>query len=154
MIAVADVDARDEPFIGTVEYSGNRYAASCRIIWDGLEYVGRLWFANVADSDDWMTDRGALPGRTPEEVVALARRLTPDELQRRVSRANAEKRRYLELRSVMDVMIAKVRYMNQVAISMHAGLLDAEGASGELELTERQLHELVDTLRQHAGVEN
>lgn len=151
---MANAEARDQTFIGTVEFGGNRYAASCRIFWDGVEFVGRMWFANDAVPADLLTDRSALPGRTRDEVLALARRLTPEELVRRLSRANAEKRRYLELRSVMDVMIAKVRYMNQIAISMQAGLLDADGASGELELTERQLHDLVDTLRQHAGVES
>jgi hypothetical protein len=36
---------------------------------------------------------------------------------------------------------------------MRAGLLDVEGAAQELELTERQLHELVDRLRPTAGDE-
>jgi phosphoribosylformylglycinamidine (FGAM) synthase PurS component len=40
-----------------------------------------------------------------------------------------------------------------VAISMRAGLLDAEGAAAEIDLTERQLHEVVEKLKQYAGVE-
>ena len=36
---------------------------------------------------------------------------------------------------------------------MRAGLLDAEGAAQELDLTEKQLHELVNRLRKDAGVE-
>jgi len=54
---------------------------------------------------------------------------------------------------VTEDILAKVKYMNQVAISMRAGFLDAEGAAQEIELTERQLHDLVGTLRHHAGVE-
>jgi hypothetical protein len=51
-------------------------------------------------------------------------------------------------------MLAKIRYMNQLSISMRAGLLDMEGAAQEIEGAERQLHELVDRLRDAAGVED
>jgi len=40
-----------------------------------------------------------------------------------------------------------------VSISMRAGLLDEEGAAQELELTEKQLHELIGHLRYSVGVE-
>jgi hypothetical protein len=36
---------------------------------------------------------------------------------------------------------------------MRAGLLDSEGAAAEIDLTEKQLHEIVDRLKTHAGVE-
>ena len=36
---------------------------------------------------------------------------------------------------------------------MRAGLLDADGAAQEIDLTERQLHDLVQRLRYSAGVE-
>jgi hypothetical protein len=36
---------------------------------------------------------------------------------------------------------------------MRAGLLDEEGAAQEIELTERQLHECIDRLREDAGAE-
>jgi hypothetical protein len=36
---------------------------------------------------------------------------------------------------------------------MRAGLLEPEGARSEIELTEEQLHQLVDMLKEHAGVE-
>ncbi|HYV97663.1 MAG TPA: hypothetical protein VE967_09430 [Gemmatimonadaceae bacterium] len=139
--------------VGYVEYDGRKYAASCRVSWDGLEYIGRMWFTNEGDKSDRLTDRGALPGRTVEEVTALAQRLTADDLQRRIGRAHAEKRRYVELRGVTDQIIAKIRYMNQVALSIRAGVLDREGGMGEIELTERQLHELIDSLKESAGLE-
>jgi hypothetical protein len=66
----------------------------------------------------------------------------------------AEKRRYHKLRRVTEDMLVKVRFMNQLAISMRAGLLDAEGAAQEIELTERQLHDLVNVLRDAAGLED
>ena len=50
-------------------------------------------------------------------------------------------------------MLSKIRYLNQVSISMRAGLLDVSGAASEIEITERQLHELVDRLRSFAGQE-
>ena len=68
-------------------------------------------------------------------------------------RAVAERRRFFELRHATDDVLQKIRYLNQVSISMRAGLLDEEGAAQEVEITEKQLHELVDRLRIAAGVE-
>lgn len=146
-------DERGQPEVATFEVDGRQLTASVRIIFDGIEHVGRLWFAEEGWDDDGIPDRGAFPGRSPEEVVALARRLTPHDLVQRFRRAQSEKRRYHALRRVTDDILAKIRYLNQVGISMRAGLLDVEGAAQELQLTERQLHELVDRLRPAAGVE-
>lgn len=140
-----------QPYIATIDADGRRFVVSCRITFDGIEYVGRLWFADESWDDLGIPDRGALPGRTKDEVLALAKRLTHDELAARYKRALAEKRRFRALRRATDDILAKIRYLNQVAISMRAGLLDVEGAAGELDLTERQLHELVDRLRDVAG---
>ena len=52
-----------------------------------------------------------------------------------------------------DEILSKIRYLNQVAVSMRAGLLDVDGAAQEIGMTERQLHDLIDQLREHAGVE-
>jgi hypothetical protein len=138
--------------IGTVEVDGRRFSVSLRTAHDGIEYVGRLWFADEAWDDAGFPDRGPLPGRTISEVLAMATRLRPEDLVRRYHRALAEKRRYHRLRRATEDILAKVKYMNQVAISMRAGLLDADGAAQEIELTERQLYELIGTLRHHAGI--
>ena len=146
-------EERGRPEIATVQIDDRQLTVSVRIIFDGIEHVGRLWFAEEGWDDDGIPDRGAFPGRSPEEVVALAKRLTPNDLVQRFRRAQAEKRRYHALRRVTDDILAKIRYLNQVGISMRAGLLDVEGAAQELQLTERQLHELVDRLRPAAGIE-
>lgn len=151
---MAEYDEIVQPHIATIDVGGRRYNATCRISWDGIEYVGRVWFADESGAEGGMPDRGALPGRTRDEVLKLAMRLTPDELSRRLKRAQAEKRRFHGLRHATDDVLAKIRYLNQVAISMRAGLLDVEGAAGEIDLTEKQLHELIDLLRNHAGVES
>ena len=142
-----------QPHITTIDYQGRRYNVSCRIAFDGIEYVGRIWFADEAWDDNGIPDRGALPGRNREDVLAIARGFTPQELTLRYRRALAEKRRFLGLRKVTDEILSKIRYLNQVAISMRAGLLDVDGAAGEIDLTEKQLHELIDRLRSFAGVE-
>jgi hypothetical protein len=142
-----------QPHIATIEHDGKRLDVTCRIAFDGIEYVGRLWFADVGLADSGLMDRGGLPGRSREEVVALAQRLTPPELALRYRRALAERRRYFELRRATDEILTRIRYLNQISISMRAGLLDRDGATQELELTERQLHELVDQLRGAAGIE-
>lgn len=143
-----------QPHVTTIDYQGRRYSVSCRITFDGIEYVGRLWFADDAWDDTGIPDRGALPGRDREEVMALAKRLSPAELILRYRRALAEKRRFIGLRKVTEEVLSKIRYLNQVAISMRAGLLDMDGAAQEIDLTEKQLHELIDRLRSYAGVEN
>jgi hypothetical protein len=142
-----------QPHVTQFEFEGHRLDVSCRIVFDGIEYVGRLWFTEVNDRDSSFADRAALPGRTRDEVTALASRLTPPELALRYRRAVAEKRRFFELRRVTEELLSKIRYLNQVSVSMRAGLLDEEGAAQELDLTERQMHELVDRLRFAAGIE-
>jgi len=139
--------------IATLDHLGKRYDVTCRVAFDGIEFVGRLWFAEEGWDSPGLPDRAAIPGRTREEVLELAQRLTPVELGLRHRRALAEKRRYLRLRRVTDDIITKIRYMNQIAISMRDGLLDEDGAHQEIELTEKQLHECVERLRHSAGVE-
>ncbi len=151
---MATHDEITQPYVATIETEGRRYNVSVRIVYDGIEYVGRLWFADETWDDLGLPDRGALPGRSREEVIALAKRLAPAELIKRHRRALAEKRRFLGLRKHTDDILAKIRYLNQVAVSMRAGLLDVEGAAQEIDLTEKQLHALIDSLSEHAGKED
>lgn len=143
-----------QPEVGSFELDGRTIEVRMRIIFDGVEHVGRLWFAEEGWDDEGIPDRAGFPGRTKEEAFALAKRLYPHELVARYRRAQNEKRRYHALRRITDDILAKIRFLNQVGISMRAGLLDVEGAAQEIELTERQLHELVDRLRPVAGVED
>jgi len=146
-------DENVQPHIATLEYDGRRFNVTCKVTFDGIEYVGHLWFADEAWDDSGVPDRGSLPGRTREETLTLARRLTPQELMLRYRRALAEKRRFTGLRKATEDILEKIRYLNQVAISMRAGLLDSDGAAAEIELTERQLHEIVEKLKVFAGIE-
>jgi hypothetical protein len=141
------------PPIATIDHQGRRIIVTCRIGFDGVEYIGRLWFAPEDGTEPAMPDRAAVPGRTRDEVLTLAQRLTPHELTVRHRRAIAEKRRYLSLRRATDEIIAKIRYMNQLAISMHAGVIDPEGAQQEILLTEHQIIDVVSRLKDYAGVE-
>lgn len=140
-----------QPYVTTIESGGRRYNVSVRILYDGIEYIGRLWFADEAWDDVGLPDRSALPGRSREEVITLAKRLSAAEMVKRHHRALAEKRRFIGLRKHTDEILAKIRYLNQVAVSMRAGLLDVEGAAQEIDLTEKQLHSLIDQLSEHAG---
>jgi hypothetical protein len=150
---MANRDDGEQPHVATLEVEGRSYDVTVRVVYDGIEYVGRLWFA----SDEWdevgIPDRGAIPGRTRDAVVADARKLTGEDLRLRFRRATADKRRFLGLRRATEEILSKIRYLNQVAVSMRAGLLDVDGAAQEIGLTERQLHDLIDNLRTHAGIE-
>jgi hypothetical protein len=145
---------RQRHHLTTIDADGRRYDVSLVIAWDGIEYVGRLWFADESWDEAGFPDRGALPGRTREEVMTMAARLRPEDLARRYQRALAEKRRYHALRRTTEEMLARVRYLNQVSISMRAGLLDADGAAQEIELVEAQLHEIVGQLKSVAARED
>ncbi|MEO6878197.1 MAG: hypothetical protein ABI205_06920 [Gemmatimonadaceae bacterium] len=147
-------DTPAHPYVATIEHLGRRYVVTCRVSFDGIEYVGRLWFAEEDWDDAGSPDRAAIPGRSREEVVNIANQLSTHELGLRHRRALAEKRRFLKLRRVTDDVLTKIRYINQISIATRDGLLDAEGAKQEIDLTEKQLHECIERLRHNAGVED
>ena len=140
--------------ITAIDVDDRQIRVAIRTAHDGVEFVGRLWFADVEWENAGIPDRGVLPGRTEAEVLALARRLRPDELLQRYRRANAEKRRFHGLRHLTLEILAKIRYLNQVAVSMRTGLLDREAAEQEMELTESQLVEMVQQAKLLAGIES
>ena len=140
--------------IATIDVDGRPFTVTVRTVHDGVEYVGRLWFADLEWDNSGIPDRGVFPGRTQGEVLALARRLRPDEMLHRYRRANAEKRRFHGLRQLTLEMLAKIRYLNQVGVSMRTGLLDRNAAAQEMLLAEEQLVELVRQARMLAGVES
>jgi hypothetical protein len=150
-MAVSDITTH--PVIASIENQGRRFVVTCRIAFDGIEHVGRLWFTEEGGGDSGLPDRGAISGRTREEVIALAKRFTTQDLLRRHRRATAEKRKFIKLRRVTDDIVAKIRYMNQIALAARSGLLDADGAGQEMELTEQQLHDCIGRLRAVAGIE-
>jgi hypothetical protein len=139
--------------LSTLEIDERQVRVSLHTTHDGIEFVGRLWFAESIWKNSGIPDRGVFPGRTESEVLALAERLRPDELIQRYRRANAEKRRYHGLRRLTMELLSKIRYLNQVALSMRSGLLDRDAAAHEMQLTEQQLVELVKQARVMAGVE-
>lgn len=143
-----------QPRIATINIGSRRLGVTVRIAYDGVEYLGRLWFAEHEWDDGGIPDRGVLPGRTPDEVMAIARRFTEAELVARYRRAATSTRRYTTLRSIIEDFLRKARYLNQVAISMRAGHIDLDGAAQEIDITEHQLHELIRRLRDAAGVED
>lgn len=139
--------------LSTIAVDDRDVRVSLHIVHDGVEFVGRLWFAESDWTNSGIPDRGILPGRTEAEVLALARRLRPDELLQRCRRANAEKRRFHGLRRLTTEVLSKIRYLNQVAVSMRSGLLDRDAAAQEMQLTEQQLVDLVKQARLLAGIE-
>jgi hypothetical protein len=142
----------DQARIAVFETDGLRLHVTCRISFDGVENVGRLWFSPHDGSAPAIPDRASIGGRTREEVMELARRLTPQDFELRYNRACAEKRHFQDLRHLTQEILEKIRYMNQVAISAQSGLIDDEGASQEIELTEAQIIDRVVRLKAHVGV--
>ena len=79
--------------------------------------------------------------------------LTDDELRMRYRRALAEKRRFLGLRRTTDQILARIRYLNTLSVSMRTGRIMESDARKEIEESIVHLHELVDSLSQVAGQE-
>jgi hypothetical protein len=138
----------------TIAVDGVRVRVVLRVAHDGIEYVGRLCFRpDTADAEE-DADRGALPGRDVDDVFARVEALSDAELQQRYQRALAERRRFRALRSTTVEILAKICRLNEIALSMKEGLVEAEGAADDLLATEKSLHALVDGLRTVAGVES
>lgn len=124
---------------------------SVRIAYDGVEHVGRLWFADSVRDVEGIPDYGVIPGRTADDVLAAARQMDAEDLTRRFHRAHAEKRRYIRLRRSVEEILAKVKYMNRVAISMRGGMLDVDAAEQELDLVTDQIQDIVSRLKDVAA---
>lgn len=142
-----------EPHVATLDVDNRRFDVTVRVEFDGIEYVGHLWFVDAEwAEDEGLRDHGTIPGRTPAEVITTTKAMSAQELALRYRRAVADKRRYHGLRKVTEDVLGNIRYLNKVAMSMRAGLLDVADAAEEIDATEQKLHDLVAQIRHFAGV--
>jgi hypothetical protein len=143
----------EELFVTGVDIDGRSYNVTVLVEFDGIEHVGHLWFRDAEwDEDEGVRDHGALPGRSPDDVALQARALSEHDLTLRFRRALSERRRFHGLRHITHEVLNQIRYLNKVATSMRAGLLDLDEAASEIAGTEKRLHAMVDELRVFAGV--
>ena len=142
----------EEIHVTSIEIDGRQFNVSLSIDHDGVEHVGHLWFADEEWDDDGYRDHGTIPGRDADEVVRHARELSDTDLALRFRRAQADKRRYHGLRKATDDVLEGIRYLNKVAMSMRAGLLEVDDAAAEIDETEQRLHAMISQLRHFAGV--
>ncbi len=143
----------EELFVGEIEVDGRTYTVTVLVEFDGIEHVGHLWFSDAEWNDDeGVRDHGAIPGTTPNQILAHAQALTGDDLVARYGRAVAERRRYHGLRQITQDVLGQIRHLNMVATSMRAGLLDLEEAAAEIDSTEARLHDMIGRIRVFAGV--
>lgn len=143
----------DELFVTTTEIDGRTYSVTVKVDFDDIEYVGHLLFRDSDWQDDeGVRDYGTISGRTREEIQALARKYTNHDLTLRHRRALSARRRFSGLRHITQEVLAQIRYLNKVATSMRAGLLDVDEAANEIANTEQRLHDMIGQLRTYAGV--
>lgn len=143
----------EELFVTTTDIDGRTYSVTVRVDFDGIEHVGHLFFRDSEwEDDEGVRDHGTIPGRTREDIQKAARALTNHDLTLRHRRAIAEKRRFSGLRLLTQEILSQIRYLNKVATSMRAGLLDVDEAATEIANTEKRLHDMVGQLRTYAGV--
>jgi hypothetical protein len=146
--------ASSEHEIRVIVVDGNTYRTTLRVGFDGVEYIGRLWFIDKVDSELAFLDHGAIPAATVEEAVRKARGFSDGELEHRCHRALGEKRRFGRLRRATDEMINQIKYLNRVVISLQSGMLDREGGQQEIQQIQNQILAIVRSLPIHAGVED
>jgi hypothetical protein len=139
--------------IRPIRVDSRSYMVSLNLGYDGIEYIGRLWFADVSDQTMVVQDHGAIPGASIEETVRKASSLTDAELEHRCHRALSEKRRFTRLRAATDKMIAQIKYLNRVVVNLQNGMIDRDGGHEEIAQIERQILAIVKTFPIHAGVE-
>ncbi len=147
------IEDDEELFVTTTEIDGRPYSVTVKVDFDGIEHVGHLLFRDSEwEDDEGVRDHGTIPGRTREEIQGLARGFTNHDLTLRHRRAVSERRRFSGLRHLTQEVLAQIRYLNKVATSMRAGLLDVDEAATEIANTEERLHDMVAQLRVYAGV--
>ncbi len=143
----------EEMFVTTADIDGRSYTVSVRIDFDGVEHVGHLLFRDADwEDDEGVIDFGMIPGRNGEEILENARALGDHDLALRHRRAVSERRRFNGLRQLTQQVLDQIRYLNTLATSMRAGLLDVDEAATEIASTEQRLHDMVGQLRTFAGV--
>ena len=143
----------EELFVTTTEIDGRAYSVTVLIEFDGIEHIGHLQFRDAEwEEDEGIRDHGAIPGRTREDIQLTAQGFTNHELTLRHRRAISERRRFSGLRHLTMEVLGQIRYLNKVATSMRAGLLDVDEAATEIASTEERLHDMVGQLRTYAGV--
>jgi len=142
----------EELHLTALDIGGRSYNVTVSVEHDGIEHVGHLWFTDAEWEDGGLRDQGAIPGRSPEEVLQQSRKLSDQDLLLRFERAQAAQRRFHGLRSLTVQVLEDICYLNKVATSMRAGLLAVEEAAEEIDETEKRLHSRIDQLRHYAGV--
>jgi len=142
----------EELHLTALDIGGRSYNVTVSVEHDGIEHVGHLWFTDAEWEDGGLRDQGAIPGRSPEEVLQQSRKLSDQDLLLRFERAQAAQRRFHGLRSLTVQVLEAICYLTKVATSMRAGLLAVEEAAEEIDETEKRLHSMIDQLRHYAGV--
>jgi len=139
--------------IRTIAIDGEKYFVSLRVVYDGVEHVGRLMFTE-ASTEIFYQDHGGVPGSSVQDAVGKAKDFSEGEMVQRCYRALSEKRRFGKLRRATDKMLEKIRYLNRVAVGLEKGLLDSVSGNLELDQAQSELLDIVRSLRVHAGVED
>jgi hypothetical protein len=142
----------DHP-IRTIIVDRQEYDVMLRVGFDGIEYVGYLWFTHVPSKLPYQ-DHGAVPGIDALDAVRKAKEYTEREMEQRCYRALSEKRRFNRLRRATDQMINKIKHLNRVVVGLEKGMIEQESGQKELNEIQGQLLDIVKTLRDHAGVED
>ena len=120
---------------------------------DGTKFAGRLWFNGAGTGEGGMPGRRLYYGGTRDELVEVVEALGEEEIRNQFRAAMTDRRRYLPLRAATEELLYNVRMLNQVAVEWRTGASDDTVSQREMARIEERLHEIVNSLRAVAGIE-
>lgn len=120
---------------------------------DGTKFAGRLWFNGAGTGEGGMPGRRLYYGGTRDELVEVVEALGEEEIRNQFRAAMTDRRRYLPLRAATEELLYNVRMLNQVAVEWRTGAADDTVSQREMARIEERLHEIVNSLRAVAGIE-
>jgi hypothetical protein len=120
---------------------------------DGTKFAGRLWFNGAGTGEGGMPGRRLYYGATKDELVEVVQGLGEEEIRNQFRAAMTDRRRYLPLRAATEELLYNVRMLNQVAVEWRTGAADDAVSQREMARIEERLHEIVNSLRAVAGIE-
>src|SRR5258706_13603015 len=97
--------------ISSITVDGKEYRVALRLAYDGVEYIGRLWFSDPNSDQMGIPDHGAVPGRTIAEAVEVARKLTPQDLERRCPPGPAGKKSLIKVCRAHPRLVHQIQYI-------------------------------------------
>ena len=137
----------------SIQIDAQWYEMTLQFWHDGTKFAGRLWFTGSGTGEGGMPGRRLYYGGTRDELIEVVEAMPQEEIRNQFRAAMTDRRRYLPLRAATDELLYNVRMLNQVAVEWRTGAADDAVSTREMMRIEERLHEIINSLRAVAGIE-